>query len=378
MIHPAAADLEAYKRRALPTKELLAVDDHLAACEECRRAVAAGVTNTKAWQRTVEAVRGEHVPYFAIERYANGELSPDEREALSAHAGLCSSCAREIEDLEAYARTLAPRPWRWWAVAAAAVLLVAALSFLLRDRQVPAVQRPTARQHDPTPATPPTPALPAADPIDSLAPPLRRVAEAVGSGTLPAAALLTSLQPPREHQRSTGVPAEAEVRLLEPTGTVIETDRPTFRWNRSVDGAEVIVQVFDRAYALVAESSPSSRTSWRVDRPLQQGATYRWQLRVQSKDGRSTTVPAPPAPPALFHIIGREASEELREARRLGSELEAGLICMREGLVAEGARLLALHAAENPDSAPAQRLAANAALIAKSPPERTTTSSTGG
>ncbi len=380
MIHPVAADLEAYKRRKLDSKKLLAVDDHLAACDECRRVVASGVTNTVAWQRTLDATRGEHIPYETIERYVNGELSPEERTDIIGHAEACSSCAREMEDLEAYARTFAHRPWRWWAAAAAAVL-IAAMSFWVYDRYVPAESRQPIAHRDvmpPTQTAEKTPTLPAADPMDSLAPPLRGVAAAIEAGTFPAVALVSSLHPPNESQRSVGATVESEVQLMDPAGMVIESDRPTFRWNRRADGVEMRVQVFDRTYALVAESPPSKGTSWPVDRPLKRGATYRWQLRVVSPDGRSTTVPAPPDPPVLFHVLGSDAHEELLAARRSDSPLEAGLICMREGLIEEGARSLARHAADYPRSARAQRVAANAALIAKSLRERTPTSSTGG
>jgi hypothetical protein len=139
----------------------------------------------------------------------------------------------------------------------------------------------------------------------------------------------------------------------------------------------VTVQVYDRAYALIAESPRLDGTSWRTPSALARGETYRWQLRVELEDGRSATAPAPPDPPALFHILGAKPLAELEAARRSGSSLEAGLIAIREGLVGEGAEALSRHASQHPESSTAQELAAKAAAIAKSQRARTAPSSTG-
>jgi hypothetical protein len=381
MTHPTPEDLRSYRQRTLPSGELLAVDDHVAGCEECRRAIASGVTAGAASQRAWDAVRGEHVPYARIEQYVQGRLHADERATVAAHAELCPQCRREIADLEEYAATDA-RGWNWWALAAAAAVVVVAIAAFWRGNALRSgapeatTRRPAIRTVIPVPAATDSTAVASPDPLQALSPSLQRVVKALESGILPSASLLSSLQPPAEQQRSGDRAGEAGIRLLDPAGNVVETDRPTFRWDRAGRGEDVTVQIYDRSYAVVAESPRSRDTSWRVPAPLPRGATYRWQLRIHSADGRSETVPAPPAPPALFHVLGSESFEELRRARLAGSSLEVGLISIREGLLSEGAQALSRYAAEHPRSAEAARLAGRAALIAKSQRARTATSST--
>lgn len=381
MTHPTPEDLRSYRRRTLPPRELLAVDDHIAGCEECRRAIASDVTAGVAAQRAWDAVRGEHVSYEQLEQYVQRRLPADEHAAVAAHAERCPQCRGELADLEEYAATGA-RDWNWWAVAAAAAVAVIALAaFWMRD--VPRSGPPQATPGRAAVRTAPhvstatdSTAIESLDPLQTLSPSLQRVVQALESGIVPSASLLSSLQPPAGQLRSGEDEGEAGIRLLDPAGNVVETDRPTFRWDRAGRGEEVSVQIYDRSYAVVAESPRLRDSSWRVPAALPRGATYRWQLRIHSADGRSETVPAPPAPPALFHVLGSEAFEQLRTARRDGSSLEVGLISVREGLLAEGAQALSRYAADHPRSAEAARLAERAALIAKSPRARTATSST--
>lgn len=381
MTHPTPEDLRSYRRRTLPPRELLAVDDHIAGCEECRRAIASGLTPGAASRRAWDAVRDEHVPYDRIEQYVQRRLRADEHAAVAAHADMCPQCRREIDDLEEYAATGA-RDWNWWAVAAAAAVVVIAIAaFWTRDAPRSGAPGATTRRAAirtvaPVPVATDSTAVASPDPLQALSPSLQRVVKAVESGILPSASLLSSLHPPVEQQRSGDREGEAGIRLLDPVGNVVETDRPTFRWDRAGRGGDVTVQIYDRSYAVVAESPRSRGTSWQIPAALPRGATYRWQLRIHSADGRSETVPAPPAPPALFHVLGGEAFEELRTARRAGSSLEVGLISIREGLLAEGAQALSRYAAEHPRSAQAARLAERAALIAKSQRARTATSNT--
>lgn len=361
MTHPTPEDLQSYKRRALASRELLAVDDHIAGCEECRRSVAADITAAAAYRNVLEGVRGEHLSYERIEQYVQRRLPADEVADFAAHAEMCPACAREIADLEEYAMSGGTR-WQWWAVAAAAAVVIALAAFWPRDPAAPPVVRRDPPAIETRAATTSTSAS-VADPLQALSPSLQRVAKALESGALPSAALLASLHPPTESQRSGDPASEVAVRLLEPVGVVVESDRPAFRWNRE---EAVTVQIYDRSYALVAESPQlRGKTTWRVPVSLERGATYRWQLRVGSE-----TIPAAPAPPAIFHVLGRDAFEELRAARSSGSLLEVGLISMREGLVAEGAQALRRYAAENPQSSRAAKLAEKAALLAhrESPP----------
>lgn len=373
MMHPRPAQLHSYRRRALSARELLEIDDHLAGCGECRRALAADAGSATALRRTSEAVRGEHLPYEWLERSVDGKLTPDEQAALDEHVALCEDCASELQDLGVFRRGEERQRFRWWPAlaAAAAIILVTIVVLMTRQRAVAPVVNPvpTASMPAPSPA-PPAPAVtdtaaaPQADPLESLSPSLQRVARQLESGALTSAALLASLEPQPERQR--GASAAVPVRVEAPVGVVVETDRPSFRWERREDHHEVTVQIYDHDYALVAESPRLKGNTWRVSHPLPRGATYRWQLRIHLGDDQQATAPSPPEPPALFHILGSEPFAQLMTARNHGSELEAGLIAIREGLVAEGAQSLARYASEHPDWPAGGRLAAKARELASS------------
>jgi hypothetical protein len=94
--------------------ELLAADDHLAACAACR-ARAAGAEELRAaftaMSDELEADGGEteHLSYEQVAAYVNQELSPAEREVAAAHMEACDGCAEEVRDLLAFRATIPPQ-----------------------------------------------------------------------------------------------------------------------------------------------------------------------------------------------------------------------------------------------------------------------------
>lgn len=360
LTHPSQAVLSSYRKGALATDELLAVDDHLAQCTECRHSMGdAGI----AVRRFAEGLGGEHLTYEAMERHVDGRSTPDEQEIVAGHVAFCDACAQELDDLARF-RDVPRRNTAWWGfLAAAAAAIIVAMAVFREPRPV-APPASTAPSTNVTSARPPEKVTPAArDPFELLDPSLRQVAVALDSGTLASAALLASLRGTPEQQRAAGETPDHLPRLLAPVGAVVESDRPLFRWS---DATTVRVQIFDREYQLVAESPRLYGTSWQPPSRLPRGAMYRWQLAVQQANGDEAIAPAPPAVAARFRVLDAHAFEALNAARKSGSTLEAGLICMREGLVEEGARLLSQHAQEHPESANAARLAEKARTIARS------------
>lgn len=356
--HPSRAVLRSYRDGTLAPDELLATDDHLAHCAECRRSLGdAGV----AVRRFAEGLGGEHLTYEAMERHVDGRAAPEEQEIVAGHIRFCAACGRELEDLARYRRLPRRNTARWGFLAAAAAAIVVAI-VALREPRVIAPSSSTTPGAKVTPARRPAPAAPAArDPFEALDPSLRRVAASLESGTLVSAELLASLRGTPEQLRGSD-PHDRLLSLVAPMGAVVEDDRPLFRWK---DAATVRVQVFDREYQPVAESPQLHGTSWQTPSPLPRGAMYLWQLSVQQANGEETIAPAPPAVPARFRVLDAGAFEALNAARDSDSTLEAGLICMREGLVEEGVRLLTQHAEEHPESARAALLAEKARAAAQ-------------
>lgn len=146
-------------------------------------------------------------------------------------------------------------------------------------------------------------------------------------------------------------------RLSSPVGKVIQTTRPTFRWQPLAGAGSYTVTVVDARLNVVASSGPLKATEWRAPRPLKEGATYSWQVAAL-KDGRTVVSPAMPAAQAKFRVLGGPLREQLRRARLSygGSHLALGLLYVRAGLLDEAEAEFGALLRANPGSRAAKRL----------------------
>src|SRR5262249_39524276 len=89
-----------YRHRTMSEEELIAADEHLAFCEECRRILAEETLNPRidSLRRSLEP---QHVEYAQLEAYVDHTRTAEERDALDLHLKNCSSCAKEVQDLQA-------------------------------------------------------------------------------------------------------------------------------------------------------------------------------------------------------------------------------------------------------------------------------------
>src|SRR5581483_1215632 len=102
--HLSSRDLARYRRSALPPLELLAADDHLAACGQCRAQLSELVPVATAWQTLSThfdsgAAALAHLSYEQLAAYVDKQLGGAERQAAESHLGLCEMCAAELQDL---------------------------------------------------------------------------------------------------------------------------------------------------------------------------------------------------------------------------------------------------------------------------------------
>ena len=104
--HLSTQRAEEYRQRVIPEAELLAVDDHLAECEECRQRVFATVETeaviSDVHRRLVSdssAMGSDHVSYEMLVALVDGEHVTD-AEALQTHLRSCKSCVEEVNDLK--------------------------------------------------------------------------------------------------------------------------------------------------------------------------------------------------------------------------------------------------------------------------------------
>jgi hypothetical protein len=380
--HLSDKQLAAFRLRRLTPADLLAVDDHLAACEECRLKLPEAVVGRAfgALRAQLETGPPTHLTYEQMERYVDGGSDGVEREIAEAHLDACAGCADETADLAEFRAkgtpSVTPRPSyftapvRRWLLLPAAAVLVWGSTFLFQKRPVsePTEQRTTAEHASPSPAA-----------ISlSLEDGGRRVTldEQGHLKGLPAlsaeqeASVRASLQtgqletPPflaglvGEPGTLLGTTTEKDaLRLVDPLGTAVETDQPTLRW-RPLEGAtSYTAAIFDARLNPVATSPAMTSTEWTVPKRLPRGQDYSWQVTAL-QDGREITAPAPPAPEARFRVLEESLAEEMRTARQAyaGSHLALGLLYARTGLVLEAERELGALAAANPQSSLARDL----------------------
>ena len=150
---------------------------------------------------------------------------------------------------------------------------------------------------------------------------------------------------------------DVPAKIIGPLDTVVESDRPLFRWRAERDAASYTVAIFDLQFNTVAQSGPLSTTEWKPPAPLQRGNTYKWQLTLMC-GSKEVVLPAPPAPEATFKVLERSKADELKRAREMNpdSHLLMGVLYARAGLIDEAEQELRALVEANPKSRTALRL----------------------
>ena len=420
--HLSNQEIEQYRRGLAAAPELLALDEHLAACAACR-ARAAAMSGTESGLAALvadyraAAAEPEHLEYEALATYVDGGLDEVDKEIVRTHLAVCPECALEERDLRDYKSSVVPglhkayepaavRPsgasrWRWlserwqayrasspaWQMSVAgALLLLAGISVWLiwnARRQVapPQIVKDRAdeipKKSDPTPTN-------AGDQTSQALVALNDGARRVmlyqdgrlsgldGLSASAQTAVKTALQRQAAVNRAalaglgsndgalmSGQPKPGEFDILEPRGQVVASDRPTFRW-RALEGASsYTVKVFDQDFNLVTESPALNTNAWRAGKPLARGAVYAWQVTAL-KNGEEVKAPRPPAPQARFKVLDGGAAAELQMAQRQepASHLTLGVLYARNGMLDEAERELRTLLQANPQSEVAQKLLA--------------------
>lgn len=285
----------------------------------------------------------EHPPYAMLEQVVDRTADSVTREIVESHVGVCPQCQAELRDLLELAGHSPTRVTsRWLAVAAVIVIaLMAGWYWISRDVAPPPAGAPEART---TPS-------PAPDEWTQLA------GAALAAGKMDPPAILRDLRPAADVLRDPG--ATSSRSAMTPAGVVIESVTPTLQWTAS--GGRYIVSVFD-GRRRVARSDVLSTNEWRVSPPLPRGRTYTWQVEVRR--GESVDImPAPPAPPAMFHVLDERNAAILADVRRRhpNDPLILGVLHARMGMQAEAVDKLRAYATQHPRERNAAALADNVA-----------------
>jgi hypothetical protein len=237
--------------------------------------------------------------------YVDGTLDEHERDFVEVHLDTCARCREDVADLRElrgqFGQTIAgriagatERRFRAWLAVAAAVIVIAVGALLMRrPPEHPAVRPARLEAH-----------------------------------SIAAPAVLRELRPPREVLRTMRNSARAA--MPQPSGVVIESDRPELTWP-AFEG-EAVVRVFADGRE-IAHSGALHEPHWRPADPLPRGTTLAWQVEVRRGDALEI-IPSPPAPPALFRVLDARTAQEIAAALAATPprHLRAGVLYARAGV----------------------------------------------
>jgi hypothetical protein len=358
----------------------------------------------------------QHLTLQQTAGYIEEDLAGEELQVVKDHLTHCEQCEMAVNDLRAFREQVAaefdsecqPSPvrvensWRRFVKALPslssrppALIFGSALTALLliwagwliwgalKGKDTEMVERsPSPTTPTVTPVVSPTPTL--GDPsvmvarlndgggqvtldqagkltgFDNLSPADEQmIKDALTNQRLEKSRLLAGLTPEYSEIRSDDNP-DRKFSIINPVGTMIMSDRPTFRWSRLSGAASYLVEVYDDEFAKVATSPTLIDNSWTASRSLPRGKIYTWQVKAV-KDGREYISRPPAGREAKFRILDQARAVVLMQARRTyaGSHLMLGLLYARDGLLDNAELEFRKLRKANPNSAVARRLLAD-------------------
>jgi hypothetical protein len=297
--HLSDRELYAFVRHDIAADRAIAVDDHLAACADCRRrASTVGDAEARLDELSADLRSDPHFSEEQVQQYLSGELSGADRTRLDEHLGVCRTCANEVAELRRWTATGSHPRSRLYLAAAAAIIVVALVPFALSRR---------------SPAGPPgvEESLAGLDllPADEAA----RVNAALSAGVVDLPVSLTELTNGTETLM--GKPAGASFQPIAPVATIVVSDRPVFRWSALPDAEGYTVSVFDVDLRQAVRSAELTDTSWTPPQPLPRDRVYVWQITAR-RASESLIAPAPPSPPARFRVVDEATATTIERVSR--------------------------------------------------------------
>lgn len=335
--HLSDGELAALRSGGLPADRLLAVDDHLAGCPECRGRVSAPLG------AAIEALRdgvldpASHLTDEEVQSRADGTLDAAARARVDAHLLACTVCADQVRDLRAFVPVRRPLPRAYLAAAAAVLLAVVgpAISWQLTRRGagpegLPGFRVLTQDQQS-------------------------QVRAALAAGVADPPPWLDALAGRTEVLMGPDAPP-APFRLKAPVATAVRDDRPRLEWQPLAGARAYEVAIADERLQTVAASAEINATSWSPVEPLPRGHTYAWQVTAH-RGADSVTVPVAPAPPARFLVLDAETVARLESLERAhaSSHLLLGIVLLEAGARDDARRHLEAVPATDPHAAVARR-----------------------
>jgi len=360
MDHPEVKSMDAFSRRALPPAEMLALSDHLAACEKCRERMEALVVGDGGVESFPAEDVAVHLSEEEIATAAGDEsaLTPEAR----AHVASCAECTQEIVAVRRYFRPVVVMQPRkaglgpvWIGLTAAAILLFAAWMHR-RYAAAPASPQLVAALRDGggtiglngqgelmgTARVPPEDAA--------------LLAETLKMHWLPAPMVKVDDGGQAERLRGESV-ARPGFHVLAPLPETTTTT-PEFRWQSMPQAESYRVEIYDEQFKLAAQSPAIDQTNWTAAAPLAPGRLYTWVVKAKTAAG-SVQTPQPPEPEARFAVADAKTLAAIDAARRQSPESHLLLAALyaRAGMTSAARAEMDVLAKENPGSALVRQLA---------------------
>jgi anti-sigma factor RsiW len=379
--HLSDEQIRSFRDRSLASADLLRVSSHIADCEVCRARIASPQELRNQINRLRSVIRAEsavplHISYEDIAAHVDDQLDESEAEGVAQHARECEACAANIAELRTLKQNLENRrtsggrsnwlgdfrhsmlSWRGGLALAGSVALAIV---------VVAVALEPWRRHEANPRQDSGPALAKATirdgkrvltltaggavfGLESLSPDDRATVEqAVAAKAIDAPELIAQLGGKRELLLGSA-DATPPLELLAPLATVVESERPVFRW-KALAAAQYQANVYDASYKMIEASGWIRQTEWQPTQPLRRGARYSWQVEVR-RNGTDFTVPVPPMPEARFQVLDAAGEGRITRMRSewADSHLVLGVTYAKLGLLDDAARELSELDEQNPGS----------------------------
>lgn len=381
-------------------------------------------TAVESLQDYLQTTQPNHLLYEQLADYVDNDLGEVDLEIIESHLQLCEQCRAEVDDLRAFktsdvihsqkGRAVPPALhikdklttfWKnpvypitlliiWTAVAVLLSWWVATLALRKEitglQSQVSELQRTNSElesqvatiaelqnqlQQSQTPVTPSKFSDVIYDAGDVIA--LDEQGGIIGLDSIPSpyqqivkTALMTGrVEMPEEVKRLRegagtlrGASSEGNpFTVIRPTGTVIQTTTPTFKWHPLSGASSYTVSIYDSNYKKVATSQDIKTTQWTVSPPLEPDRVYSWKVTA-IREGKEITTPAPPAPESKFKVLDQTRANELKHLKQTyaSSHLLLGILYKQSGLLEDALRELKLLAARNPKSKITQKLLSDA------------------
>lgn len=352
-MHLSSYQINRYRHAGLAPAELLAVDDHLVACEFCRQQLRASKNVSAAMQQLQASLRSWpeplHVSPEQRTAFVQNRLDAVERELVTSHLQECSVCAAQIQFMQNRASTPArtlrdvmAQAWAFlheravliWPMPVAALIVVVLVTLVDQYYFRPGQKQsaPEIVRQQPEPVLP-TPLLLPPQPGEkqiakTMAPPNEKVPRLVFPSEL------RDLSETKAVTRSSAKPSVA-FNLDAPLGTLVLNPRPTFRWQRLPGATNYTVKIFTTDYELVAESHALTTNVWTPPTALRRGQTYLWQV-IATKDEQEISGQVPNAAEAKFKVLSDPQVQTLKPSiRNASTPLARGIVYARFGLLDE-------------------------------------------